>query len=217
MLLNESELLDRCEQIQGLTFIQLAAKMQITIPNCPKRRKGFMGLAIENALGTTAGNKALPDFHHLGIELKTIPINHLGKPAESTFICSISLIQHHKETWPNSLCYKKLKRILWVPVEDYKTIAFEDRRIGTPFLWSPSSEEEAVIKEDWNELSTMIIAGRLEEINASMGNYLQVRPKCQNARSLCYGFDSEGNKIQTLPRGFYLRSRFTAQVLTNSS
>ena len=53
----------------------------------------------------------------------------------------------------------------------------------------------------------------LAEIDASMGEYLQVRPKAANGKSLCYGFDEVGNKILTLPRGFYLRSSFTMTVL----
>jgi len=59
----------------------------------------------------------------------------------------------------------------------------------------------------------MISTGRLAEINAGMGQYLQVRPKAANSKSLCYGFDETGNKVLTLPRGFYLRSTFTASIL----
>jgi DNA mismatch repair protein MutH len=59
----------------------------------------------------------------------------------------------------------------------------------------------------------MISAGRLDEINGRIGQYLQVRPKAANAKSLCYGFNGEGNKILTLPRGFYLRSLFTEQII----
>ncbi len=59
----------------------------------------------------------------------------------------------------------------------------------------------------------MIGTGHLDEINGRIGLYLQVRPKAANAKSLCYGFDSEGNKVLTLPRGFYLRSLFTEQII----
>jgi len=45
-------------------------------------------------------------------------------------------------------------------------------------------------------------------INATIGP-----SKAANGKCLCYGFDSEGNKIQTLPRGFYLRSNFTKQII----
>lgn len=90
-LQSESELLARCNAIEGLTFSQLAALLEIVIPEEPLKRKGWSGQAIEWALGATAGNKSSPDFCSLGVELKTLPINHLGKPAESTFVTTIPL------------------------------------------------------------------------------------------------------------------------------
>ncbi|WP_419421099.1 DNA mismatch repair endonuclease MutH [Legionella sp. D16C41] len=210
--INECELLLRCQQIEGISFAQLAQLVQLAIPKESTKRKGWAGLAIEAILGATAGTKALPDFNHLGIELKTIPFNAWGKPAESTFITTIPLLHVHQQNWYSSECYKKLKRILWIPVEGLRDIPFEARRIGQAYLWSPTASEEAILKQDWLELTTMIGMGRLEEIDATMGQYLQVRPKAANAQSLCYGFNSEGSKILTLPRGFYLRRHFTESL-----
>jgi DNA mismatch repair protein MutH len=212
-LKSEEELIARCRQIEGLSFLQLADALQLNIPSEGPRRKGWAGLAIELALGTTAGNKALPDFVQLGIELKTLPLNERGKPAESTFVTSIPLLTIHQENWLASQCYAKLKRVLWVPLEGDKSIPFEQRRIGSPFLWSATPSQERVLAEDWNELTLMIATGRLDEIDASFGQYLQIRPKAANAKSLCYGFDSEGNRVLTLPRGFYLRTSFTEQLI----
>lgn len=210
---SEIELLARCDAIEGLSFAQLASALGLAIPSHPSQRKGWAGQAIEVALGTTAGNKSAPDFSDLDIELKTLPINHLGKPAESTFVTSIPLLTIHKQAWKTSQCFAKLKRVLWLPIEGDATIRFSERRIGRGLLWSPSKEEEAVLAKDWSELSHMIGRGMLAEIDASMGEYLQVRPKGASGQSLCYGFDEVGNKVLTLPRGFYLRSRFTASVL----
>lgn len=216
ILNNEDELLNRCQLIEGLSFLQLAAFLQLTIPPTKEKRKGWTGLAIELALGTTAGSKAVPDFENLGIELKTLPLNANYKPAESTFVTSIPLLNIHQENWLSSQCYKKLKRILWIPIEGDREIPFEHRRIGRGFLWSPNQNEAAVLEEDWNELVLLITTGHLDEINARMGQYLQIRPKAANAKSLCYGFDIEGRKILTLPRGFYLRSSFTEQIVKSS-
>ena len=216
-LKTEAELVKRYQQIEGLTFAQLACFLEWRIPENPIQRKGFAGQMIETALGTTAGNQSAPDFQELGIELKTIPVNHLGKPAESTFITTIPLLTVHQEVWEASHCFAKLKRVLWIPTEGDTDIPFQSRRIGTGILWSPSHDEERVLKQDWSELTLMIGTGKLSAIDATMGEYLQVRPKAANAKSLCYGFDEEGNTIQTLPRGFYLRSRFTAGIILEKS
>lgn len=211
--INEGALLERCLLIEGLNFLQLASLIQVQIPVLQLKRKGWVGQAVEMALGAMAGSKSIPDFEHLGIELKTIPLNSNGKPSESTFVTSIPLLTIHHQVWHLSQCYQKLKRVLWVPIEGDSHIPFEQRRIGKAYLWTPNAEEEQVLANDWHELSSMIGTGKLEEIDASMGEFLQVRPKAANARSLCYGFDQDGNKILTLPRGFYLRSRFTATLI----
>lgn len=211
---HEAELLRRCRSLEGLSLLQLGILINTPPPVNPLQRKGWVGQALEFVLGASAGNHATPDFPHLGIELKTIPINHLGKPAQSTFVTSISLLTIHKETWQSSQCFSKLKRVLWVPVEADQHIPFSHRRIGRAILWSPSTQEEAILCADWSELSLMIGTGRLAEIDAKQGQFLQVRPKAANTKALCYGFDEHGNKIQTLPRGFYLRSCFTERVLS---
>lgn len=210
---SETELLARTRSVEGCSFLQLANLLGLKIPATPSQRKGWTGMALEQVLGASAGSLPVPDFQHLGIELKTIPLNALGKPAETTFITSIPLLTIHTQVWKQSQCYQKLQRVLWIPVEGDPNIPFEQRRIGSARLWSPSQAEESVLAKDWQELTTMIGTGRLEEITASMGVYLHVRPKAANGRSLCFGFDSEGNKIATLPRGFYLRTCFTESLL----
>ena len=209
----EEELIVRCTRIEGLSFSQLGLSLGLSIPPNPNQRKGWGGQALELALGTDASNKSMPDFQHLGIELKTLPIAPSGKPTESTFITSISLFTIHQQNWKSSQCYAKLKRILWIPVEGDTEIPYAQRRIGRGFLWSPDRRQESVLAADWNYLTLQISTGQLETIDATAGEFLQVRPKAANGKSLCYGYDSEGNKIQTLPRGFYLRTSFTEQII----
>lgn len=210
---NEKELLERCHAIEGLTFAQLATKLQLTIPLYSIHRKGFIGQLIELALGAEAGSRAVPDFQTLGIELKTVPINTQGKTIESTFVTSIPLLTIHQQTWEKSTCFAKLKRVLWLPIEGDKSIEFANRRVGHARLWSPNASQEKILKNDWQELTELITTGQLATIHAGMGQYLQIRPKAAHAKSLCHAYDEQGVKILTLPRGFYLRQRFTSSIL----
>lgn len=209
----ELELLSRCREIEGFSLGQLATQLGVVIPAESLQRKGWGGVLIEKALGTDAGNQALPDFTTLGIELKTLPIGATGDPTESTFVTSIPLLSLYQETWETSQCFAKLKRVLWVPIEADSTIPYAYRRIGRGILWSPSVDEAQVLANDWLELSQMVGFGKLHEINAEIGVYLQIRPKAANAKSLCYGLDEQGQKILTLPRGFYLRRSFTTYMI----
>ena len=209
----EEELIERCKVIEGLSFAQLATKLNLIIPDHSNQRKGWVGQALELALGANAANKAMPDFQCLGIELKTLPIAKSGKPTESTFITSIPLLTIYQQEWKSSQCYAKLKRVLWIPIEGDTDIPYVHRRIGRGFIWSPDPQEEQILAEDWNYLTLQMSTGQLETIDAKAGVYIQVRPKGANGKSLSYGYDEEGNKVKTLPRGFYLRSSFTEIII----
>lgn len=211
----EQELLAKAQWLAGFTLGEIAEMLNITAPPDLKRDKGWVGTLIETALGAKAGSKAEQDFAHLGIELKTIPINHQGLPLETTFVSLAPLTQNNGITWENSHVKHKLSRVLWVPVEGERSIPLSQRHIGQPILWSPTEEQNFRLQQDWEELMEMIVLGRLTEINARLGEVLQLRPKGRNNRSLAPAINAQGEQVQSLPLGFYLRKQFTAEILQN--
>ncbi len=210
--LSEKELLESASEIAGKTLQQIANQQGLATPDNQLHHKGWVGQLLELSLGATAGSRPEPDFQHIGVELKTIPLNRSGSPKETTFVCAINLtkIESH---WENSLVKHKLSRVLWVPIEADPEIPLAARRVGSAILWSPDKDQDSILRRDWEELMDMISMGELEQITAHQGQYLQVRPKAANARTLTKGIDSEGEEILTLPRGFYLRATLTNQIL----
>jgi DNA mismatch repair protein MutH len=171
---------------------------------------------MEAALGATARSRAAPDFEAIGVELKTLPLSRRGQPLESTFVCTIALTEIDRVEWGESWVRKKLARVLWVPVEGERDICVPERRIGTAFVWSPTPEQEAALRFDWEELVGYIGRGDVEAITGHLGRYLQVRPKAANSHSRRRGLDQDGASFAALPRGFYLRTQFTRLVLEDS-
>lgn len=208
---SEAELLTRAHALAGRTLAELAALIGVPIQSDASRRKGLIGTLVETALGARAGSAAL-DFPELRIELKTIPLARDGRPRESTFVCSFSPRRIADSEWERSAVREKLARVLWVPIESEPTIAFEARRVGLPRLWSPTPAQEAVLRADWEDLVGIIGRGDAELLTAHLGRYLQVRPKAAHARARGRGIDEQGAPTRMLPRGFYLRARFTAQL-----
>ncbi len=211
----EEELLAKAQWLAGFRLGEIAELLNIPVPPDLRKDKGWVGQLIEVALGAKAGSKAEQDFAHLGIELKTIPINAKGEPLETTFVSLAPLIQNNGVTWQNSHVRHKLQRVLWIPVEGSRQIPLSERHIGQPILWQPSQEQEAKLKQDWEELMELIVLGKLYAINASIGEVLQLRPKGRNSQSLTSAIDQNGNIIQSLPLGFYLRKSFTKEILQN--
>ena len=58
-----------------------------------------------------------------------------------------------------------------------------------------------------------IVLGKLDQITARLGDVLQLRPKGANSKALTKGIGKNGEIIDTLPLGFYLRKAFTHEIL----
>lgn len=207
------QLLAQAQSIAGLTFGELADELHIPVPPDLKRDKGWVGMLLERALGATAGSKAEQDFSHLGVELKTLPINAEGYPLETTFVSLAPLVQNSGVKWENSHVRHKLSCVLWMPIEGSRHIPLRERHIGAPIFWKPTAEQERQLKQDWEELMDLIVLGKLDQITARIGEVMQLRPKGANSRAITKGIGKNGEVIDTLPLGFYLRKEFTAQIL----
>ncbi|WP_288882415.1 DNA mismatch repair endonuclease MutH [uncultured Kosakonia sp.] len=209
----EAQLLAQAQRLAGYTLGELAELAGMPTPRDLKRDKGWIGVLLERWLGASAGSKPEQDFAALGVELKTIPIDPLGGPLETTFVCVAPLTGNTGVVWETSHVRHKLKRVLWVPVEGSRTIPLAERRVGSPLLWSPDADEEQQLRQDWEELMDLIVLGQVTRITACHGEVLQLRPKAANSKALTEAIGEHGEPILTLPRGFYLKKNFTRALL----
>jgi DNA mismatch repair protein MutH len=205
------ELSLRSEKLAGVWINDLARQQNQSIPSNLQKQKGWLGQLIERHLGADSSNRPQPDFSKIGVELKTLPINTQGKVLESTYISHVNLKQNALSSWETSNTKKKLTHILWVPIAREKELIHA--RIAAPFFWSPNTFEEQQLKHDWEHIMELITLGNVEQLNARLGDILQVRPKAAHAKILTETINSNGKRSRTLPRGFYLRAHFTQQLL----
>ena len=200
-------------EMEGLTFSQLGNRLGLPVPTLALQPKGWLGQAVEKFLGATAGSLPIPDFPNLNLEIKTIPLTATGRVQESTYITVLPLRAPFELEWRSSSCYQKLQQVLWIPIEGDTSIPYAQRRIGRAILWQMPEVQEQILKADWELIMDMVIHGKVEEISGSIGTYLHIRPKAANASILTKSLDAYGDDIKTLPRGFYLRSCFTQQII----
>jgi DNA mismatch repair protein MutH len=208
----ESELIERASLLAGRTLGELASQANETVPRSLHHSKGWIGQLIEKHLGATAGQLSQPDFVHLGIELKTLPVTPQGHPCESTYICTAPIPPQDVD-WHRSRVWRKMARMLWVPIESSPTLPLPNRRIGSPLLWSPSAAIEKQLQQDWEELTELMISGQFEKLSAKHGEYLQIRPKAANAKTFVQAVDHNGQSTSLVPKGFYVRTTLTKRLL----
>jgi DNA mismatch repair protein MutH len=207
------ELLARARAARGATIAELAARVRFALPEDSVRAKGKLGEVLERTLGATGGSRAEHDFPDLGVELKSIPVDELGKPRESTFVCKIHLEDADEVEWEDSWTRRKLACVLFVPVVTPDDAPMQSRRIGEPVLFRPTDEQDGVLRADYEDAMGMIALGRVEELTAHSGRWLQVRPKARDGSARVVTFGPERERIEAMPRGFYLRTLFTDAIM----
>ncbi|MBQ1785066.1 MAG: DNA mismatch repair endonuclease MutH [Gammaproteobacteria bacterium] len=212
---DSSQLLARATALAGLTLAELATQLQRPLPADLRRNKGVIGQYLELALGADGGARPEPDFAHLGIELKTIPIGADGQPLETTYVCTAPLSGIAGERWQTSLLKRKLSQVLWLPIEGQRQIPLAQRRIGQGFLWQMNPHWEQQLRADYEELMELLALGQLDRLHARHGQWLQLRPKAANSRVRTAATDADGLPVTINPRGFYLRKAFTATLLAS--
>ncbi|MBA2660720.1 MAG: DNA mismatch repair endonuclease MutH [Bradymonadaceae bacterium] len=205
--------MERANALAGHTLGELACALGLAVPASLRRHKGWVGQLIETCLGAMATNRPVPDFENLGIELKTLPVDRFGQPRETTYLCTVDLSEVEELQWESSRARKKLARVLFIPILAEPDIDLGARMVGSPILWSPNDAQEQALRRDWQEHMDLIAQGLVETITARDGRYLQIRPKAANAHVMTWGVDDRGDAVMTTPRGFYLRTSFTGELL----
>lgn len=207
----EEELVARANALEGRSLADLARTLGMPAPAAGVRGKGKAGELVEAALGGEGSSRAEVDFPSLGVELKTIPVDARGVPVESTYVCRVRVEDAEYAEWSTSWVRAKLARVLFVPILDGPT-----RTIGAPVLWSPSPSQSSQLQADFDDIMGLLGAGRVEDVTAKIGVYLQLRPKAADGTPRALAFDRDGAPVRTVPRGFYLRASFTRELLADA-
>lgn len=207
-----NEIVDRARALTGSTVGAIAAHLGRPVPGGGASTKGRVGELVEQALGATGGSGArIVDFPEHRLELKTIPVTDDLRPHESTFVCAVDL--RDDVDWPTAWVRAKLSKVLFVPIVGDRATPLASRTLGEPVYWEMTPAQESQLRADYDDIMGLVGVGRVEEISAHLGRYLQIRPKARDGSVRTVARGPEGEPIPTVPRGFYLRPAFTRALL----
>ena len=209
---SKNELLKKALGLSGkkITFLHDMFRNKFDI-EC-KCSKGYFGKLVELYLGASASNLPIPDFPNLNIELKTLPLNKKMQVNHHIKVCATSIFPNSKNTtWEKSILKLKLSRILWIPFESDKSISFKKRRIGHAFI-SNLNKYEDLFKQDYENITNLMLYGKIEKISASTGKYLILKSTSSNKNLLKY-YDIDGKLIFSKLKAFYLKKQFIDNVI----
>jgi DNA mismatch repair protein MutH len=210
-----SQLFERAQRLEGMRVRELASELMRPCPGGGVRTKGRVGELVEIALGASGGSRRAVDFPESGVELKTIPVSEEQKPFESTFVCAVNLDE--EVDWALSWPRAKLSLVLFVPVIGARELPLPDRSFGRPVMWQPTPAQDRQLNADYDDIMGLVGIGRIEDVTAHLGRYMQLRPKAKDGTVRTLARGAEGERFGTVPRGFYLRPAFTGALLLDAT
>lgn len=201
--------------------------------------KSQMARLINRCLGLQ-DNVKVKQFEKLGIQIKTVPVNHEGKPWEAMSFPKFSLVDLTEEEWSGEIesHFKQLidNPFVFLPIIKNKVrenakLVFEPVEcwsIGKPIIWKPSLAEMEQIEKEWNFVKNIVMNEVKTEIkqikNGTMqknnlpkmteSEIIHVRPHARDSKDidLPYQGCTEG-RVSMCWQSFWLNKKFIERIL----
>ena len=170
----------------GVPFKELADRLGVEgIDRPPARRKAFAGDMVEAMLGIARNSLPDPDLEHIGAEVKSIPLWQDGRPRENTKVTSLTLRTVADEAdFFTSHLYRKLRAILFLPIQKNDNTRPHEWYLRPPFLWLPSTEQLDIIRREHAMYVDAILKQRWEMLSLEHGRYLGVNTSGRLTRGM---------------------------------
>ena len=221
----ETKILKALRLYEGKSIADLSKIFDIEIP----KGKNQIATIIKKAIGFKSVNSKIKEFEQLGIVIKTIKVRKKDNmPLEDISFPTMKLQEFEKEKFESSKFNEYIQKILFIPVYHEKD-NLEEKYLGYPFFWSPSKQEEFIIKNEWKNYQNEVLFGACKVkkvINKSKKGYkevsglskasqtkiIHIRPHGRDSNDR--DSDSLGNNI--VKQCFWLNKKFIQKLINNS-
>ena len=198
--------------------------------------KNLGATIIKKALGFRNVNAKILELEQLGIAVKTLNLRLSdGWPFEAVSFPAVNLRELVEQEWEGveredgstakegSQLRDQLRFLLFVPTfTQHAGVPQELRVLGRPFLWSPSEEEWATIRREWERYREEVAEGkaryqlagngisrRNDLTKASQTTIIHMRPHGLDANDV--DLDPMGNRVTK--QCFWLNQRFIQKIV----
>ncbi len=181
--------------------------------------KGNLGQIIEEGwFGIDVNSRHEKDFPDANLELKVIPYIEKedgSKSGKERLV--VSMINYEEEasitTFEESSFWKKADQILIMTYEHDYEKPKSDYYVNNAKIYRIPSDDLTIIKNDWQIIHDLIVAGKAHELSESLTNYLGACTKGANSSILV---NQPNSNIKAKPRAYSLKGSYITYLIRNS-
>lgn len=211
-----SEAQTRIEKLAYIPFKQYLSSVQVQ-DAMMKINKGRTGQLLELTIGLKLSNATL-DFEDG--ELKTNKCDRTGKPLETMFITQTASIIDEllsKKRFQDTKLYKKLQRLLYVPISkdgnpaDWMYLAPIQVDLSLPKYRALAQQLEADYYSICDQLNQQLSESSRATLHTASGKFIQIRTKDSKPYHPIYS-NIYGREISDKNRAFYFKKEFMQYI-----
>lgn len=191
----------------GRTISEIALNLGVQ----PSRAKSYGAIVIRRLLEHLQPDRSLRAYETRGIQPKTVRKPRDGRPYESMSFPAFDLEELPKEDWGRSALRTHLGRllivVLYAPEKDTPMSA---AKLGTSFFWSPSEQDLARIRSEWEMFRERIAAGQTLRLPGEATTaVIHVRTHGRDSHDV-----ASAPMVGKVPkRSFWLNKEFVARLI----
>jgi len=178
----------------------------------PTRQKDYKQIIIRKCLYATDNTSRLEEFEKQGIIVRIFPVRESTRhPIEAISFPAFRFMEIINKTWESCDLREQTERILFVPLlGEPRKDKVGDYKLGNPFFWSPTPEQEAIMRKEWEMYVDLIREGKADELpTAKSRQIIHVRPHARDSRDT---LPAPGGK-QVVKKSFWLNTKFLKGLL----
>lgn len=182
--------------------------------------KGGLGVLLEEIyFGYKANSNQLPDFHKVGLELKSTPyeIRKNGSLYAGERL-SITMVPHDRPIESHfyySDVWHKIQKILFIYyLRDKSKGSKLNYSIDYSYLFTPPQEDLKIIIDDFNKIVSKVLNGKAHELSESDTLYLGACTKGSTAEKSTHP-QYYGEHIPAKARNFCFKQPYMTYILNN--
>lgn len=155
----ENIILDSLNKYKDKSIRYLSDEFNLDISS---KSKNQIATIIKKTIGFKSVKSNIKEFEQLGIMVKTIKVRKSSNyPFEAVSFQTMKLKEFVTEEWEDSTFKEYINKILFIPVySEKKDATLEEKYLGKSFFWSPSIEQESIIKNEWEQYKSEVLNGQ---------------------------------------------------------
>ena len=178
---DQNDLFDFYSSFKGVKLIELYKIIENQYPvvsKALKTQKGVVGHIMEGLTGRAPNSDSRADLYNIGVELKVMPlrkVSNIIQPKERSKLKSINYNSIQKEQWGTSPLRTKMNCILFLTYEHPIGLTYKDWEqfvFKGPLYYYLQSENESIVREDWEGIKGKVINNEAHNLSESDGDIL---------------------------------------------